>query len=141
MHVSIRWLDIHPLNSPHVSDFIAGLCIPSSSHNKGILLHQSCHNLSYDHGCPPKIIKTQAVVTEHICIIQALFSPYTLLCDLIWAQHTMVWLQFVRLSYFLPCVQDTVMENCVGKKTGLIFNHNHLLTPCLSLRCLQEGRQ
>lgn len=72
----IRWLDIHPLNSPHVSDFIAGLCIPSSSHNKGILLHQSCHNLSYDHGCPPKIIKTQTVVTEHICIIQALFSPH-----------------------------------------------------------------
>lgn len=43
--------------------------------------------------------------TEHISIIQALFSTLEALlkdyCVITWAQHAMAWLQFVRLSSFL----------------------------------------
>lgn len=59
----ISGLEIYPLNSPHVSDFIAALFIPSSvhicPHNQATpKFYMSVQHLSDDHGCLPKVINT-----------------------------------------------------------------------------------
>lgn len=105
----VSGLEIYPLNSPHVSDFIAGLFIPSCVHicphhqaTAKFYFYMSGQHLSYDHRCLLKVIKCKLSTSLSFWHFSAYLKhcSYKDYCVITWAQHIIAWLQFVRLSSF-----------------------------------------
>lgn len=74
-------LDIHPLSPSHVSDFVAGLFLPSTVHiyplsqaTTKFYFCISVQHLSYDHGCLPKVVKCKLNTT--LPFRHSFFSPH-----------------------------------------------------------------
>ena len=147
----IRWWDLHPLDSPHVSDFVAELSILSNDHI--CPCHQAtakayfcishaitCH-MTLDASLRPSNVKCcNWAHLYHSGTLQSMnHCTYKEYCDLIWAntQGHGCSLSDYHTSCYVYRTQSRKMVS--GRVLTLI--HNHLLTPCLSLRGFQERRQ